>query len=43
MGSVPAYVPTEWKTGDVVSSAGLNKIENRVAEMGGDCILFVNI
>lgn len=30
-----AYEPTNWKTGDVVTSAKLNKLENAVAQSGG--------
>ena len=29
-----AYEPTNWKTGDVVTSAKLNKLENAVANSG---------
>lgn len=38
-----SYISTEWKTGDIVSSAGLNKIENRIEEMIGEHILLVNV
>lgn len=38
-----SYTPTEWNTGDIVSSAGLNKIENRIEEMFGEHILLVNV
>ena len=30
-----SYEPTNWKTGDVVTSAKLNKLENGVADAGG--------
>lgn len=30
-----AYVPTEWKTGDIVTAAKLNKLEEAVANAGG--------
>lgn len=30
-----SYTPTEWKTGDVVTSAKLNKLEQGVANAGG--------
>lgn len=30
-----SYTPTEWKTGDVVTSAKLNKLEQGVADAGG--------
>ena len=37
-----AYEPTTWKSGDVVTSAKLNKLESGVAEAGsGGGILFV--
>ena len=35
-----SYEPTNWKTGDVVTSAKLNKLENGVADAGG--VLLVN-
>ncbi len=35
-----AYEPTVWKTGDIVSSEKLNKIENSIANTG---ILVVNV
>lgn len=31
-----SYEPTVWKTGDIVSSEKLNKLENGVANSGGD-------
>ena len=34
-----AYEPTEWKSGDVVTSAKLNKLENGVAGAGGVLIV----
>lgn len=30
-----AYTPTEWKTGDVVTAAKLNNMENGIASAGG--------
>lgn len=36
-----SYEPTNWKTGDVVTSAKLNKLENGVAN-GGAKVLTVN-
>lgn len=30
-----AYEPTEWKSGDVITSTKLNKLENGVAEISG--------
>lgn len=36
-----SYEPTNWKTGDVVTSAKLNKLENAVAQSGGDIDWFV--
>lgn len=35
------YTPTEWKTGDVVTSAKLNKLEQGVADAGGGGALVV--
>ena len=35
-----SYTPTEWKTGDVVTSAKLNKLEQGVAASG---VLVVNV
>lgn len=35
-----SYEPTNWKTGDVVTSAKLNKLENAVAGAGG--VLVIN-
>ena len=37
-----AYEPTQWKTGDVVTSAKLNKLENAVANSAEGSILKVN-
>lgn len=34
-----SYTPTEWKTGDVVTSAKLNKLEQGVADAGGVVIV----
>jgi hypothetical protein len=36
-----SYTPTEWKAGDTVTSAKLNKLEQGVASSGGTDILFV--
>lgn len=36
-----SYTPTEWKTGDVVTSAKLNKLEQGVADAGGGGALVV--
>ena len=33
-----SYTPTEWTSGDVITAEKLNKIENGVAESGGDDI-----
>lgn len=30
---ITPYQPTEWKTGDIVSSQGLNKIENNIGPL----------
>lgn len=38
-----AYEPTNWKTGDVVTSAKLNKLENAVANGGGILVVHDNI
>ena len=37
-----AYEPTNWKTGDVVTSAKLNKLENGVAAGSGVLVVTVN-
>lgn len=34
-----AYEPTNWKTGDVVTSAKLNKLENGVANAGSGVLV----
>lgn len=31
-----SYTPTEWKTGDVITAEKLNKLEDGVANAGGD-------
>ena len=36
-----AYEPTNWKSGDVVTSAKLNKMEQGIANSGG--VLFVTV
>ena len=38
-----AYNPTNWKSGDVVTSAKLNKLEQGVADAGGGGVLVVNV
>lgn len=38
-----AYVPTEWKKGDIVTAAKLNKLEEGVANAGGGGVLVANI
>lgn len=39
-----SYTPTEWKTGDVVTSTKLNKLEQGVANAGGGSgVLVVNV
>lgn len=38
-----AYTPTNWKSGDVITSAKLNKLENGVATSGGGGVLVVTI
>ena len=37
-----SYEPTNWKTGDVVTSAKLNKLENGVAGAGGVLVVHDN-
>jgi len=37
-----SYTPTVWKSGDVVTSAKLNKLENGVAAAGGGSVLVIN-
>lgn len=37
------YEPTEWKTGDVVTSAKLNKLEQGVADASGGGVLVVHM
>lgn len=37
-----SYEPTNWKSGDVVTSAKLNKLEQGVAAAGGGGVLVVN-
>jgi len=34
-----SYTPTNWKSGDVITSAKLNKLENGVAASGGGCLV----
>ena len=36
-----AYEPTNWKSGDVVTSAKLNKMEQGIANAGGGGVLVV--
>ena len=38
-----SYTPTEWKSGDVVTSAKLNKLEQGVADAGGGLIVNVSL
>lgn len=39
-----AYTPTEWQSGDIVTSAKLNKIENGIASAsGGGEVLIANM
>lgn len=42
MPSEPQYIPTNWQTGQKVSSVGLNKIEDRIVSMR-DCIMYTRI
>lgn len=35
------YTPTEWKTGDIVSSERMNKIENELANSSGGGGVFI--
>ena len=37
------YTPTEWKSGDVVTSAKLNKLEQGVAASGGGSAFIVHV
>lgn len=38
-----SYEPTNWKDGDLVTSAKLNKLEQGVAGAGGGSVLVVNM
>lgn len=38
-----SYTPTNWKTGDIVTSEKLNKLENGVADAGGSGWLVVGV
>ena len=38
-----SYTPTEWKTGDVVTSAKLNKLEQGVADAGGVLVVTATV
>lgn len=38
-----SYEPTNWKDGDLVTSAKLNKLEQGVAGAGGESVFFVNM
>lgn len=38
-----SYDPTNWQTGDVVTSQKLNKLEQGVADAGGGGLLIVNM
>ena len=35
-----SYTPTSWSTGDTITAAAMNKIENGIANAGGGDILF---
>ena len=39
-----SYTPTSWSTGDTITAAAMNKIENGIANAGGgvDCILYMD-
>lgn len=37
-----AYTPTNWECGDVVTAEALNKIEQGIAEAGGNSLFIVN-
>lgn len=37
-----AYTPTEWQSGDIVTSEKLNKIENGIADAGGVLVATVD-
>lgn len=38
-----AYTPTEWQSGDIVTSEKLNKIENGIASAGGGGVFIITI
>ena len=39
-----SYTPTEWKTGDIVTSTKLNKLEQGVANAGGGgCLIEIGV
>lgn len=38
-----SYEPTTWKSGDIVTSAKLNKLEQGVANAGGCLVVNVNV
>ena len=38
-----SYTPTEWQSGDIVTSTKLNKLENGVAAASGGGVLVVNV
>lgn len=38
-----AYIPTNWKDGDIISAEKMNKLEQGVAEGGGGGVLLVNV
>lgn len=38
-----AYIPTNWKDGDIISAEKMNKLEQGVAESGGGGVLLVNV
>ena len=41
-----SYTPTSWNTGDTITAAAMNKIENGIANAGGgggiDCIIYTD-
>lgn len=34
-----SYTPTSWSTGDTITAAAMNKIENGIANAGGGCLV----
>ena len=37
-----SYTPTTWQTGDTITAAGLNKIEQGIANAGGGGLVTIN-